>query len=97
MENDKRSRAEAFREEFYKECDDITDVAEKSGGNIQQFFERPPTGTHSEVPPDHPEIGPVPDQGLDGGQLTLGVLVVAVMAFETARRIKNRVEAWKGR
>jgi hypothetical protein len=56
MESDSLSRFERVRAEMYKEADDITDVAEKTGDRVLQLFNHPPTETYPAVPGDHIEM-----------------------------------------
>jgi hypothetical protein len=97
MDSDKLSRFARFRKETYKEMDDILDVSEKDGGTISQLFDRPPMGSHTEIPAGHPAIEQPPAPGLDGGHLVVAGLVVGIIGVEAARAVRNTMQKWKGR
>ncbi len=97
MDSDKLSRVEQFRREFYKEAEDVADAVEKEGGMVIDLTERPPTGSHTEVPSHQPAISLPADHATDSGQLALAGLVAGVLVFETARRVRNTLEARRRR
>jgi hypothetical protein len=96
MESDSMSRFDRLRNHIYKQADDITDVAEKTGNRALELWERPPTETHAEIPIGHPEITNPAPPALDGGQLVLASLTVGMLGYELLRAVKNRVDTWKG-
>lgn len=52
MEDDSKSHLEKLRRNIFDRADDISDAADEHGGTLGHLFERPPTGTHTEVPND---------------------------------------------
>jgi hypothetical protein len=97
MDSDKLSRAEQFRREFYKEAGDVVDAVEKEGGMVIDLTERPPTGSHTEVPSHQPAVSLPADHATESGQVALAGLVAGVLVFETARRVRNTLEARRRR
>jgi hypothetical protein len=86
MDSDKLSRAEQFWHEFYKEAGDVADAVEKEGGMAIALTERPPTGSHTEVPTHQLAVSqPAADHATDSGQIALAGLVAGVLVFETAQ------------
>jgi len=96
MESDSMSRFDRLRNHIYKQADDITDVAEKTGNRALELWERPPTETHTEIPSGRPEITNPAPPALDGGQFVLASLTVGMLGYELLRAVKNRVNTWKG-
>jgi hypothetical protein len=97
MDSDSLSRFERVRAELYKDADDITDIAEKTGERMLQMIDHPPTENYTAVPGDHLEITAPSASGLEGGQIVVAGIVVGMLGYELAPGVKIRVEAWKGR
>jgi hypothetical protein len=94
----KKSRAEAFREEFYKPetIEDFRDESEDKADRVQQLFERPPTSSHADVPVEHPYITVPQAEHVSANELAMTGLVVGILAFETTRTIRDKVHALRG-
>jgi hypothetical protein len=94
----KKSRAEAFRDEFYKPetIEDFRDESEDKADRVQQLFERPPTSSHADVPVHHPYITMPEAEHVSGNELAMTGLVVGILAFETARTIRGKVHELRG-
>ena len=94
----KKSRAEAFRDEFYKPetIEDFRDESEDKADRVQQLFERPPTSSHADVPAHHPYITMPEAEHVSGNELAMTGLVVGILAFETARTIRGKVHELRG-
>jgi len=97
MDSEKLSRLEKFRKETYDEIDDILDVSEKGGETIKDLFDRPPMGSHTEVPAGHPAIDQPAAPGVDGGHLVVAGLMLGIVGVEAVRAVKNAVEKWRER
>ncbi len=95
MDSDKLSRFQKFRKETYEEIGDIIDASEQDGGTIKDLFDRPPIGSHAEVPAGHPGIEQPPTSGVDGGHFVVAALVLGIVGVEAARAVKNTVHKWK--
>lgn len=97
-EETRESRAAAFRQEFYQPevIDGIHDTIEQNAGNVAALFERPPTGSHVEVPATVPQVETQSLEGLNASDLTMAGFVVGVMAFELGRWSHNRWESLRG-
>lgn len=88
IENNKQSRAEAFRKRFHRERESIVDTAGKSTSRLQDVLsKRPPTG-HLETRTG-PEATPAPHQGLDAGNVLTAGLVAGVMVAEGVRKVRK--------
>jgi hypothetical protein len=96
MESETESPLERLRHHLYKDAGDVTDVLKEQGDTAISLFESPPTGTHSEVPGGHPDTSRPAHHPIEGGHLALAGFVVGVLGFEVFRRVKNKVEAWRG-
>jgi hypothetical protein len=94
----KKSRAEAFRDEFYKQetIKDFRDESEDKADRVQQLFERPPTSSHADVPVHHPYITMPEAEHPSANDVAMAGLVVGILAFETARTIRDKVHALRG-
>jgi hypothetical protein len=94
----KKSRAEAFREEFYKPetIEDFRDESEDKADRVQQLFERPPTSGHADVPVPHSYITVPEAEHVSANDVAMTGLVVGILAFETARTIRDKVHALRG-
>ena len=94
----KKSRAEAFRDEFYnpETIEDFRDECEDKADRVQQLFERPPTSSHADVPVHHPYITVPEAEHLSANELAMTGLVVGILAFETARTIRGKVHELRG-
>lgn len=94
----RESRAAAFRQEFYQPevIDGIHDTIEQNAGNVAALFERPPTGSHIEVPATVPQVEAQSLEGLNATDLTMAGFVVGVMAFELGRWGHNKWESLRG-
>jgi hypothetical protein len=97
MDSEKLSRLEKFRKETYDEIDDILDVSEKGGETIKNLFDRPPMGSHTEVPAGHPSIDQPAAPGVDGGHLVVVGLMLGIVGVEAVRAARNAAEKWKER
>jgi hypothetical protein len=89
----KESRAAALRRQLYKpeSISDIKDVVEDGANGIQQFFERPPTGSHADVPVSAPQISQHPPETASAGDLTMAALTLGILVFEAGRRIHHKL------
>ena len=94
----KKSRAEAFRSEFYKPetIQDFREESEDKADRVQQLFERPPTSSHADVPVNHPYITMPEAEHVSANDLAMTGLVVGILAFETARTIRGKVHELRG-
>ena len=87
------SRAAAFRREFYKpeSIDDIHGTIESDANTVQQFFERPPTGSHADVPASAPQIAQHSPDSATASDLTMAALTVGILVFELGRHIHHKL------
>jgi hypothetical protein len=94
----RESRAAAFRQEFYQPevIDGIHDTIEQNAGNVAALFERPPTGSHVELPATVPQMEAQSLYALNATDLTMAGFVVGVMAFELGRWGHNKWESLRG-
>ena len=92
MEPDE-SRAAAFRREFYKpeSIDDIHGTIESDANTVQEFFERPPTGSHADVPASAPQIAQHSPDSATASDLTMAALTVGILVFELGRHIHHKL------
>jgi hypothetical protein len=88
------SRAAAFRRELYKpeSIDDIHDTIDHDANDIQQFFERPPTGSHTDVPVSAPQIAQHSPEVANASDLTMAALTVGILVFELGRHIHHKLD-----
>lgn len=87
------SRGAAFRRELYKpeSIGDIHDTIDHDANNIQQFFERPPTGSHTDVPVSAPQIAQHSPEAATASDLTMAALTVGILVFELGRHIHHKL------
>ena len=87
------SRAAAFRREFYKpeSIDDIHGTIESDANTVQQFFERPPTGSHADVPASAPQIAQHSPDSATASDLTMAALTAGILVFELGRHIHHKL------
>jgi hypothetical protein len=97
MDSDNLSSFQKLRREAYEQADDIFEVSEKDGGTIEGLLDRPPAGSHAEIPAGHLAIEQPPTSGVDGGHLVVASMVLAMLGFESVRAVKNSLHKWKAR
>ena len=97
MDGDRLSRFRRLGKVACEEVDDIHDFSGEDGGTIQELFDRPPTGSHAEVPAGHPAIEQSPAPGVDGGHFVVAALALGIVGVEAARAVKEAVHKWKDR
>jgi hypothetical protein len=95
--DDSKSPLEKLRAAIYERADDINDVGDEYGGDLEHLFDRPPTETHTEVQSNRPETPSQQHHAIDGGHVATAGFVVGVLGFELFRAVRNRVERWRER
>lgn len=99
MEDEDESRADKFRNEVYREFDDVADSAKDQAETAQDLVLRPPSAGHPEVAVNSgPAFGPeIPQHAtVDVGSITELSLVLGVVSFQTERWIHHKAETlWK--
>ena len=79
MESDKLSRADRFRQEFYRKADDIQDVSEKSANELAALLgPHPPTGHAETIGRSSIDTSPPPQ--LDAGNIATAGLALGLLA-----------------
>jgi hypothetical protein len=87
------SRAAAARREFYKPeiLENVHRTIEHDANGIQQFFERPPTGSHTDVPAATPHASPPGFDTVSGTDMATAALAAGIVAFELGRKMHHKL------
>lgn len=94
LEMEPEGKAAAFRQELYKPetIENIHRTFEHNADDVPSLFERPPTGSHVDVPVSAPYAG-LPDHvDLSASDLAMAALTVGIMGAELGRWIRHKLE-----
>lgn len=86
-ENDTRSRADRFRAKAHAGSESLLGKVTSSVNKGVEVFGPRPTGQETRTPLGGPDVGGVPNSGIDPGTAVAGMLAIGILGAELIRKI----------